>query len=84
MLENIDFADDNALLSSTMNYHQFQTIKLNDKSAKGGMKIKCLVVKPNSKSEVSLTVEKGKSGPCKNVSAESLRLKEPSPACFVI
>lgn len=44
MLENIDFADDKALLSSTMNHHQFQTIKLNDKSAKGGMKVKCLVL----------------------------------------
>lgn len=44
MLENIDFADDIALLTSTMNHHQFQTIKLKDKSAKGGMKVKCLVL----------------------------------------
>lgn len=44
MLENIDFADDIVLLSSTMNHHQFQTIKLKDKSAKGGMMVKCLVL----------------------------------------
>jgi hypothetical protein len=59
MLEDLDFADDLALLSSTMNHLQHKTTKLEDNAAKVGLKLnaqKCKVMKANSKSEDKLKV----------------------------
>jgi len=52
MLEDLNFADDNALMSSTMN--QSKTTKLENNSAIVGMKLnakKCKVLKVNNKSQ---------------------------------
>lgn len=59
MLEDLESADDVALLSSTMNHLQYKTTKLEDNSAKVGLKRnakKCKVLKVNSKREASLNV----------------------------
>jgi hypothetical protein len=59
MLEDLDFADDLALLSSTMNHLQHKTTKLKGNAAKVGLKLnaqKCKVMKANSKSEDKLKV----------------------------
>jgi hypothetical protein len=59
MLEDLDFADDIALLSSTMNHLTHKTTKLEDNSAKVCLKLnakKCKVMKINSKSKASLYV----------------------------
>ncbi|XP_061179480.1 uncharacterized protein LOC133188116 [Saccostrea echinata] len=59
MLQDLDFVDDIALQSSTMNHLQSKTTKLEDNSAKVGMKLnakKCKVMKINNKSESSLIV----------------------------
>lgn len=58
MLEDLDLADDIILLPLTMNHLQSKTIKLEDNSAKSGIKLnakKCKVLKVNSKSEACLT-----------------------------
>ena len=57
MLEDLDFADDIALLSSTMKHLQSKTTKLEDNAAKVGLKLngqKCKVMKVNSKSDDKL------------------------------
>nr|KAG5687784.1 hypothetical protein BaRGS_025678 [Batillaria attramentaria] len=59
ILEDLDFADDIALLSSTMNHLQAKTTKLEDNAARVGLKLnakKCKVLKTNSKSNASLKV----------------------------
>lgn len=60
MLEDLDSADDIALLSSTIMKHlQFKTTKQEDNSAQVGLKLnakECKVLKVNSKSEGSLNV----------------------------
>ena len=60
MLEDLDFADDIALLSSAMNHLQQKTAKLEDNAAKVGLKMnskKCQVMKVNSKSKEKLNVK---------------------------
>lgn len=60
MLEDLDFTDNTALVSSTMNHLQSKTTKLEKNSAKVGMKLnakKCKVLKVNSKSKARLMVE---------------------------
>ncbi|KAI4883820.1 hypothetical protein NFI96_002543 [Prochilodus magdalenae] len=57
MLEDLDFADDIALLSSTMKHLQSKTTKLEDNAAKVGLKLngqKCKIMKVNSKSDDKL------------------------------
>lgn len=60
MLEDLDSADDIALLSSTIMKHlQFKTSNQEDNSAQVGLKLnakECKVLKVNSKSEASLNV----------------------------
>lgn len=59
MLEDLESADDVALLSSTMIHLHYKTTKLEDNSAKVGLKRnakKCKVLKVNSKREASLIV----------------------------
>lgn len=59
MLEDLDSADDIALLSSTMKHLQFKTKKQEDNSAQVGLKLnakECKVLKVNSKIEASLNV----------------------------
>lgn len=60
MLEDLDSADDIALLSSTIMKHlQFKTPNQEDNSAQVGLKLnakECKVLKVNSKSEASLNV----------------------------
>ena len=59
VLEDFDFADDIALLSSTMNHLQRKTTKLVDNAARVGLKLngkKCKVLKANSKSDANLNV----------------------------
>ncbi|KAK7495707.1 hypothetical protein BaRGS_00013154, partial [Batillaria attramentaria] len=56
---DLDFADDIALLSSTMNHLQAKTTKLEDNAARVELKLnakKCKVLKTNSKSDASLKV----------------------------
>ena len=57
LLEDLDFADDIALLSSAMNHLQQKTTRLEENAAKIGLKLndkKCKVMKVNSKSEEKL------------------------------
>lgn len=57
MLQDLDFSDNIALLSSTMNLLQYKTLKLEENSAKVSLKLnakKCKVRKVNS--EASLDV----------------------------
>lgn len=60
VLEDLDSADDIALLSSTIMKHlQFKTSNQEDNSAQVGLKLnakECKVLKVNSKSEASLNV----------------------------
>jgi len=59
VLEDLDFADDIALLSSKMNHLQQKTTKLEANAAKVGLKLndkKCKVMKSNSKNSVKLKV----------------------------
>ena len=59
VLEDLDFADDIALLSSTMNHLQEKTSKLETNAGKVGLKLnnnKCKIMKTNSKSESKLKV----------------------------
>ena len=59
MLEDLDFADDIALLSSTMNHLQHKTATLEDDAAKVGLKLngqKCKTMKVNSRSDDRLRV----------------------------
>ena len=59
MLEDLDFADDIALLSSTMNHIQRKTTNLEENAARVGLKLnarKCKILKSNSKSDANLTV----------------------------
>ena len=59
MLEGLDYADDIALLSSTMNHLQHKTTKLENNAAKVGLKLnckKCKVMKANSKTDDKLKV----------------------------
>ena len=59
VLEDLDFADDIALLSSTMNHLQQKTGRLEENAAMVGLKLndkKCKVIKANSKNEDKLTV----------------------------
>ena len=59
MLEDLDFADDIALLSSTMKQLQTKTTKLANNATKVGLKLnarKCRVMKANSKSEDKLKI----------------------------
>jgi len=59
MLEDLDFADDIALLSSTMDHIQHKTTRLEDNAAKVGLKLnnkKCKIMKTNSKSDNKLKV----------------------------
>ena len=54
MLEDLDFADDLALLSSAMNHLQQKTSRLEVNAAKVGLKLndkKCKVMKANSRSD---------------------------------
>ena len=54
VLEDLDFADDIALLSSTMGHLQTKTTKLEDNAARVGLKLnanKCKTLKANSKRE---------------------------------
>lgn len=56
MLEDLDFADEYTLLSSTMNHLQPKTPKLEDKSAKVEVKLnakKCKVLKVNRRVETT-------------------------------
>lgn len=58
-MEDLDFADDVAQLSSTMNHLQTKTTKLEDNSARVELKLyakKCKTLKANNNSEASLTV----------------------------
>ena len=62
MLEDLDFADDIALLSSSMKHLQEKTTKLEETATKVGLKLnakKCKVMKTNSKSENTLEVRGG-------------------------
>ena len=59
MLEDLDFADDLALLSSAMNHLQQKTTKLTDNARKVGLKLnanKCKVLRVNGKSANRLLV----------------------------
>ena len=59
VLEDLDFADDIALLSSTMGHLQTKTTKLEDNAARVGLKLnanKCKTLKANSKSDAHLTI----------------------------
>ena len=59
MLEDLDFADDIALLSSTMGHLQAKTTKLEQNAARVGLKLnagKCKVLKANGKSGNKLRV----------------------------
>ena len=59
LLEDLDFADDIALTSSTMNHLQEKTTKLETNAGKVGLKLndsKCKVMKTNSKSGNNLQV----------------------------
>ena len=59
LLEDLDFADDIALLSSTMNHLQQKTTRLEENAQKVGLKLndqKCKVMKANSKSDCKLKV----------------------------
>ena len=59
MLEDLDFADDIALLSSTMNHLQQKTSRLEQIAAQVGLKLnnkKCKVMKDNSRNEEKLKV----------------------------
>ena len=59
LLEDLDFADDIALLSSSMNHIQQKTTKLEENAEKVGLKLnssKCKVMKANSKSNDKLNV----------------------------
>ena len=58
VLEDLDFADDIALLSSTMNHLQEKTTKLETNVGKVGLKLnnnKCKIIKTNSKSQSKTT-----------------------------
>ena len=60
MLEDLDFADDLALLSSTLDHLQTKTSKLENNAAKVGLRLnakKCKAMKTNSKSEDKLKVK---------------------------
>jgi hypothetical protein len=57
MLEDLDFADDIALLSSTMNHLQQKTTRLESNAARVGLKLnakKCKILKVNSRSNNKL------------------------------
>ena len=59
MLEDLDFTDDLALLSSAMNHLQSKTIKPEDNAVKVGLKLnakRCKAMKANSKSDDKLKV----------------------------
>jgi endonuclease/exonuclease/phosphatase family metal-dependent hydrolase len=59
MLEDLDFADDIALLSSTMNHLQQKTATLETNAGKVGLKLneqKCKVMKANSRRDENLQV----------------------------
>ena len=59
MLEDLDFADDLALLYSAMNHLQSKTSRLTENAAKVGLKLnakKCKVMKANSRSDDKLKV----------------------------
>ena len=59
MLEDLDFADDLALLSSTMNHLQQKTTKLTENATKVGLKLnaqKCKLLNVNGKSDDKLKV----------------------------
>ena len=59
ILEDLDFADDIALLSSAIKHLQLKTTKLEENAAKVGLKLnakKCKVMKTNSKNEDKLKV----------------------------
>jgi len=59
MLEDLDFADDIALLSATMNHLQHKTKRLEDNAAKVGLKLngqKCKAMKVNSRNIDGLRV----------------------------
>ena len=61
MLENLDFADDIALISSTMNLLQQKTARLEVNAEKVELKLndkKCKVMKTNNKSEEKLKVQR--------------------------
>lgn len=61
VLEDLDFADDIALLSSTMQHLQQKTRKLEENAAMVGLKLndkKCKIMKTNSKSEDKLQVQR--------------------------
>ena len=63
MLEDLDFADGLALLSSAMNHLQQKTSRLEVNAAKIGLKLndkKCKVMKANSRSEKKLRVREMK------------------------
>ena len=60
LLEDLDFADDIALLSSTMNHLQIKTEKLKNNAANVGLKLnakKCKVLKSNNRSDKRLRVD---------------------------
>ncbi|XP_022809452.1 uncharacterized protein LOC111346430 [Stylophora pistillata] len=59
VVEDLDFANDLALLSSAMNHFQNKTTKLEDNAAKVGLKLntkKCNVMKASSKNDDKLRV----------------------------
>ncbi|PFX21963.1 hypothetical protein AWC38_SpisGene13524 [Stylophora pistillata] len=59
VLEDLDFADDLALLSSAMNHLQNKTTKLEDSAAKVGLRLnakKCKAMKVNSENDDKLKV----------------------------
>lgn len=58
VLEDLDFADDIALLSLTLNHLQSKTNKLEDSAARVGLKLngnKCKTLRTNSKKEENFT-----------------------------